>query len=170
MRFQAPVFLGFLMSFLASTYSQCTGCTCFMAVPASALGAVLTPSLMPLSQRSSQNIPYGGGGRKLAVNSPFHTTLQETSAPRANSKHSSASPHLALPAARSALIIRTWSLQERWMHWRGFFCVLLFMNHCSCHTITVIITFVDLWLIILAEEKKKQQKRGMCVQNQTSWK
>lgn len=48
-------------------------------IPASAHGAALTPLLTPVSQRSSQNTPYGGGGHKLAVNSPFPTTLQETS-------------------------------------------------------------------------------------------
>lgn len=50
--FQAPVFLGFFMSFLASTYGQHTGCTCSGTIPASARGAVLALLLMPLDQRS----------------------------------------------------------------------------------------------------------------------
>lgn len=43
----------------------------------------------------------------------------------------------------------------------GSFCILLFMNPCSCRTKTIITAFLDLWLIVLAEEKNKknQQKR-----------
>lgn len=46
----------------------------------------------------------------------------------------------------------------------GVFCILLFMNHCSCHRITVIITVLDFWLIVLAEKvgEEEEQKRGGC--------
>lgn len=151
-------FLGFLTSFFASTCRQCTGFTCFRTVTASACGAVLTPLLTLLNQRSPQNTSYGGRVCRMAANSHFHTTLWEISAPRASSKHSSAFQCIPLSAAHSALIIRTWSLQQRWMLWHMLFCIQLLMNHCSCHTIPIITAFLDLWLIVLAEEKKNQQK------------
>lgn len=115
--FQAPVFLALRLSSLALALG--------LYLP---LHTVLCS--LPhwcLSQRSSQNTPCRGGGCKLAANSSFQTSLQETSAPRACSKHSSAFLCVVLAAAHSALIMRTWSLQERWM--MGAFCILLFMNH-----------------------------------------
>lgn len=168
MQFQS---LALLTSFLASACRQCTGCTCLRTVAASARGAVLTPLLILLNKRSPQNTSHGGRVCRMEANSHFHTTVWEISAPRANSKHSSAfqSLHLSHSAAHSALITGTWSLQQRWMRSRGLFCILLFMNHCSCHTITIITAFLDLWLIVFAEEKNRTSRKGR-VRNQTSWK